>query len=301
MRSIVESKVEIKNCVVVIKETALRQSSRAAQFARRGDRTARRLIQAHDEHNRTAETVRNALARRGVRFKELLSPKLATSEARRRLAEADFIITVGGDGTALNSSHYVRDGHLLAVNSAPRDSIGHFCFATGADFTEKLDRVLSSRLRPIKLARLEVALDGKAVAELALNDVLIVHECPAATTRYIIEIGAREEEHRSSGLWVATAAGSTAGIKSAGGRRLPLGSRRMQYLIRELYRERGRSYNLTRGLVEEGEEIIVASKMPEGMLYIDGSRTSYRFPFGMRSRIRVAELSLKIYLKTARD
>ena len=287
--------------MVVMKETALKQSSRAARFARRGDRTARRLIHAHDEHNRTAETVRKALARRGVKFKELLTAKLATAEARRRLAEADFIITVGGDGTALNSSHYIREGQLLSVNSAPRDSIGHFCFATKADFADKLDRILSSELRPIKLARLEVALDQKVVAELALNDVLIAHECPAATTRYIIEIGGREEEHRSSGLWVATAAGSTAGIKSAGGRRLPHGSRRMQYLIRELYRERGRSYALTRGLVEEGEEIIVASKMPEGWLFIDGARTSYGFPFGMRARIRVAEHSLKIYLKTARE
>ncbi len=289
--------MEIKNCVVVLKETALKQSSRAAHFARRGDRTARRLIHAHDEHNRTADAVRNALARRGLKFKELLSAKLATAAAKRLLAGADFIIPVGGDGTALNSSHYVREGRLLAVNSAPRDSIGHFCFATRADFADKLDRVLSFEVRPMKLARLEVALDQKPVAELALNDVLIAHECPAATTRYIIEIGEREEEHRSSGLWVATAAGSTAGIKSAGGRRLPPGSRRMQYLIRELYRERDRSYGLTRGLVEEGEEIIVASKMPEGVLYINGSRTSYRFPFGMRARIRVAELSLKIYLK----
>ena len=287
--------------MVVLKETALEQSSRAARFARRGDRTARRLIHAHDEHNRTAETVRKALARRGVQFKELSTARLGTAEARRLLAGADFVITVGGDGTALNSSHYIREGQLLAVNSAPRDSIGHFCYATKADFTDKLDRVLNSQLRPTKLARLEVALDRKAVAELALNDVLITHECPAATTRYIIEIGAREEEHRSSGLWVATAAGSTAGIKSAGGRRLPRGSRRMQYLVRELYRERGRSYSLTRGLVEEGEEIIVASKMPEGVLYIDGARTSYGFPFGMRASIRVADLSLKIYLQSARE
>ena len=291
----------MNNCVVVIKETALSQSSRAASFARRGDRTARRLIHAHDEHHRTAEVVRKSLARRDVKFEELSTAKLTTSRAKRRLAEADFIVTIGGDGTALNSSHYIREGRLLAVNSAPRDSIGHFCFANRSNFNEKLDQILSSRLRPIKLARLEVALDDKAVPELALNDVLIAHDCPAATTRYIIEIGARAEEHRSSGLWVSTAAGSTAAIRSAGGRVLRLGSRRMQYLVRELYRERDRSYALRRGLLEEGEEILVASKMPEGVLYIDGWRTSYRFPFGMRARIKIAEMSLKIYLKARRD
>jgi NAD+ kinase len=295
------SEVDIGNCVVVIKETAMAQSSRAAQFARRGDATARRLIHAHDEHHRTVETVRKALARRGVEFAELLTPRLTTKGAKLRLAKADFIITIGGDGTALNSSHYVREGRLLAVNSAPRDSIGHFCFATRSSFAEKLDQILSSRLRVTKLARLEVALDDRIVSELALNDVLITHDCPAATTRYIIEIGANTEEHRNSGLWVSTAAGSTAGIKSAGGRALRLGSRRMQYLIRELYRERGKSYALRRGLLKDEEEIIVASKMPEGMLYIDGARTSYRFPFGMRARIRIAELSLNIYLKDVRS
>jgi len=292
--------VETDNCVVVIKETALSQSSRAASFARRGDATAHRLIHAHDEHHRTTDTVRKSLSRRGVKFAELSTAKLSTAGARRRLAEADFIITIGGDGTALNSSHYIREGRLLAVNSAPGDSVGHFCFANRSDINEKLDRIFSSRLRPIKLARLEVTLDRTPVAELALNDVLIAHDCPAATTRYIIEIGGEAEEHRSSGLWVSTAAGSTAGIKSAGGRVLRLGSRRMQYLIRELYRERGRSYALTRGLLEEGEEILVASKMPEGMLYIDGWRTSYRFPFGMRASIRTAELSLNIYLTALR-
>jgi NAD+ kinase len=296
-----QSEVEISNCVVVIKETALAQSSRAARFARRGDATARRLIHAHDEHHRTVETVRKVLAQRGVTAKEFLTSRLATAGAKRRLAKADFIITVGGDGTALNSSHYIREGRLLAVNSAPKDSIGHFCFANRSSFAEKLDQILSSRLRTTKLARLEVALDDTIVSELALNDVLVTHDCPAATTRYIIEIGANAEEHRSSGLWVSTAAGSTAGIKSAGGRMLRLGSRHMQYLIRELYRERGKSYALRRGLLEEEEEIIVASKMPEGMLYIDGARTSYRFPFGMRARIRIAEQSLNIYLKAVRS
>jgi hypothetical protein len=41
--------------------------------------------------------------------------------------------------------------------------------------------------------------------------------------------------------------------------------------------------------------------MPEGMLYIDGSRTRYSFPFGMRARIRISELGLNIYLKDAGD
>lgn len=281
--------------MLVIKETALSQSNRAARFARKGDATARRLIGAHSEHRKTVEAVRNALARRKIDFTEA-TPSRLNSSIRRKLAAADLVITIGGDGTALGTSHYVTNGALLGVNSAPGDSIGHFCFAQRKDFSIKLDQMIRARLRPVKLARLAVSLDEKPVAELALNDVLITHECPAATTRYIIEIADRAEEHRSSGVWISTAAGSTAGIRSAGGRALPLRSRRIQHVVRELYRERGRSYDLIQGIHSSGAVINVASKMPEGRLYIDGARTVYRFPFGTRAEVKLAPLDLRIFL-----
>ena len=287
--------MNIKTCVLVVKQSAIEQSDRARRLAARGDVTARSLIDAHNEHERTADHVRQTLANRGIEFVEMIPHKFKPSE-KRKLAAADFIVTVGGDGAVLGSSHYVRDGAMMGVNSAPHDSIGHFCFAQKSDFDEKLDDALEERLRLRKLARLVVFLDEKELPELALNDVLMAHNCPAATTRYIIQIGSDSEEHRSSGVWVSTAAGSTAGILSAGGKAMPRGSRRMQYLIRELYRERGRDYKLTRGMLDENGEILIASKMPEGEMYIDGSRTKYRFQFGMRARIKLAESDLKIFI-----
>jgi NAD+ kinase len=215
---------------------------------------------------------------------------------KRSLAAADLVVSVGGDGTVLSSSHYVRGGAMLGVNSAPGDSVGHFCSARRSDFDKKLDDILRDNLRPKKLARLAVSVGKRLLPEFALNDVLIAHKCPAATTRYIIKVGDQSEEHRSSGVWISTAAGSTAGILSAGGRVMSRGSRRMQYLIRELYREPGRSYKLTRGLLGEGDKIVVASKMPEGELYLDGSRTMYRFQFGARATVRLAESDLRIFL-----
>jgi NAD+ kinase len=287
--------MEITRCVMVIKETAITQNARAARFARSMDATARRLVRAHDEHNRTVDEVREALKGRGLKPDEM-TLRTPARKRRRSLAAADLIVTVGGDGTALASSHYVTRGALLAVNSAPRDSIGHFCFARRSDFAEKLEGILSGQLRPVELARLAVSLDGRALPELALNDVLIAHNSPAATTRYIIKVGDVEEEHRDSGLWISTAAGSTAGIRSAGGRVMPLGSSRIQYKVRELYKEQGHDYRLVHGMVAEGERIIIASKMTEGRLYIDGSRTAYDFLFGMRASVRLADLRLRIFL-----
>lgn len=287
--------MQTNNCLVIVKQTALAQGGRAASLAKEGDATAKRLLAADAEHNRTVEEVRRALRRRKITFAE--SP-LVNLDARLKgqLAFSDLVITIGGDGTALGASHYIRSGAMLGVNSAPGDSVGHFCSVNRKNFAERLDAILSGKWKAKELARLQVALDEKPLPELALNDVLIVHECPASTTRYLLKVGRREEEHRSSGVWISTAAGSTAGIGSAGGRRMPRGSRRIQFLVRELYREPKRLYALTRGFIESDDEIIVASKMSAGELYIDGAKTRYSFPFGARARISAAEHGLKIFL-----
>ena len=78
---------------------------------------------------------------------------------------------------------------------------------------------------------------------------------------------------------------------------MPLGSRRLQYQVRELYREPGRSYRMVRGYLRDEEKLVVASKMPEGELYIDGARTRYAFPFGMRAEIGLARTDLQIFLE----
>jgi len=287
--------MQINNCLVIIKQTAMAQGGRAASFARKGDETAKRLLHADAEQKRTVDAVRRALKSRKIAFAEGSLVKL-NAALKRQLAAADFVISIGGDGTALGASHYVRDAMMIGVNSAPGDSVGHFCSVNRKNFAERLDAILDLKWRPVELARLQITLDGKRLSELALNDVLITHYCPAATTRYLIRAGELEEEQRSSGIWISTAAGSTAGIGSAGGRRMSLRSRDIQFLVRELYREPEREYELTRGFVPPDSGVTIASKMPDGRLYIDGARTQYQFPFGARAHIEIAEKSLKLFL-----
>ncbi len=285
----------INNCLVIIKQTAVAQGGRAAAYARKGDETAKRLLHADAEQKRAVDAVRRALKNRKIPFEEgsltRINPAL-----KRQLVTADLVVSVGGDGTLLCASHYVREGMMIGVNSAPGDSVGHFCSTNRTNFAERLDAILELKWRPVELARLQITLDGKPLRELALNDTLITHYCPAATTRYLIEVGHHTEEHRSSGVWISTAAGSTAGIGSAGGRRMPLRSRHIQYLVRELYYEPDRKYELTRGLVPSDSGVTIASKMTDGRLYIDGARNQYLFPFGARAHIEIAQENLKLFL-----
>src|SRR5436305_1678553 len=127
------------------------------------------------------------------------------------------------------------------------------------------------------------------------------HEQPAATSRYRLHLGKLAEEHRSSGLWVATAAGSTAEIRSAGGQPMPLDARRLQFRARELYRPRdSKPAVLECGFVEAGQELVVESAMEAGWLYVDGARLATRFPFGCHAIFRVAEQPLLLFADSAR-
>jgi NAD+ kinase len=283
----------VPRIVLVVKRTVFARGGAAARMARRGDPTARRLHGADREHGRTLAAVRQALRERGLRAEEMAADELPARGGR--LARADLVISIGGDGTLLAASHYVATGALLGVNSAPGDSIGHFCSTRRAVFAATLDAVLEGRLRPVELARLALRIDGRLLREPALNDVLVAHPVPAATTRYRLTVGRRTEEHRSSGLWISTAAGSTAGIRSAGGRVMPRGSRRLQYLVRELLREPGRRYRLARGFVAPPAGLTASSKMPEGRFWIDGARTVYPFPFGARLYVDTSAPPLRLF------
>jgi NAD+ kinase len=284
--------MKVRRAAVVVKVTALRAlgPGRAAGAGA----SLRRLVAADRTHRRTLESVERALSSRSIPWDEIPAGRL-TEAACARIAAADLVIAVGGDGTVLAASHSVARGALLGVNSAPGDSVGHFCGACAEDIAPTLDAILTSRRKPRPVARLELRLSG-ALLPPALNDVLVAHFCPAATTRYGLQVGPKQESHRSSGLWISTAAGSTAGILSAGGRAMPLRSRRLQYRVRELYREPGRRYSLVGAVLPEDDGIVVESRMPEGRLYLDGSRLCYAFAFGARLHARIAPAPLALFL-----
>src|SRR5262249_13428177 len=115
--------MQINNCLVIIKQTAFAQGGRAATFARKSDETAKRLLHADREHNRAVAAARRALKSRKIAFTES-SIVPFNAALKRQLAEADLVVSVGGDGTLLRASHYVRDGMMIGVNSAPGDSVG---------------------------------------------------------------------------------------------------------------------------------------------------------------------------------
>ena len=242
-----------------------------------GDVAASRLSRAHASHEATLEATRKALRELG-----------AHAELRHRSLHApdepfDLVVTVGGDGTLLRVSQLVGEGcPVVAINSAPEDSIGYFSAGSGADVADVLSDALAGKLRATSLARMRVELDGEVVASRVLNDVLFSHVSPAATARYAIRLRGREEEQKSSGVWVATAAGSTAAIHSAGARPLPIGSQKLVFKVREPYPYGPRKLRLLDGTIGPREKLTLTSQVRSGRLFVDGPRHEHVVEIGAR-------------------
>jgi NAD+ kinase len=277
--------------VVVVRKTtpvealARRPDAKLQAAIAAHDPIASRVLTAHAEHTRTAQVVEAALQARDVRFQTVARFN------RRHAHWADLVITVGGDGTFLRASHCIdasphTDGPpMLAVNSAVTTSAGYFAAATEANFGEILTGLLSGGTRSRGLWRLQAAVNGVAVRDLALNDILLAHRSPAETTRYVLGVDGRTQEQKSSGLWIATAAGSTAAIRAAGGDRVALDGRRLQFRVRELMTWAVTGEPIIGGHVDRLE---VVSRMSRGALFIDGGHQRVPLGFGDRVTLTVA-------------
>jgi NAD+ kinase len=238
---------------------------RVQLLVRRRDRSVAHWLDAHEQHERTREAVRELLEKLGARVLVVRNPG-----AQFDPTDAVLVITVGGDGTLLAASHNVKNVPILGVNSAPRYSVGSYCAARRSNLGQLLPAALAGTLRGVTLTRMRVALNGRTRSRRILNEALFCHSTPAATSRYILSCRGIAEEQRTSGFWIGPAAGSGAAQRSAGGKVLPLTSRKLQLVVREPYLPPGKRYRLLRLLLGPTEKVSVKSNMQSGCIFLDG-------------------------------
>jgi len=247
-----------------------------------------RLKKAHERHLRTLDEIEKIMTARKVRYcKKRRGRKVDTTGF-------DRIITVGGDGTFLEAALQAKDQPVLGVNSDPLRSVGRFCAADVKSFARYLE-VLMDGSRQISLVnRLRFSNRRNGIKKDFLNDLLCCHRNPSFMSHYQLRIGRQAEEQRSSGLWVATAAGSTGAVHSAGGRILPLRSARFQYRPRELYIGQKNKYKLTGATLSSTAIVKITSYMTEGYCCIDGANIVVPFPFGEEVSISRSPQPLRV-------
>lgn len=281
--------------IVVVKRTAYRRfiveekDPRARELLRHRDPSVGNWLAAHREHERTMEALDRLLDRLGAQVLQVHRPH-AVFDA----SDATLVIAVGGDGTLLAASHSIDDQPILGVNSAPGHSVGFFSAARLKNLGTLVPRALEGRLPSVRLSRMEVRLNGRVRSRHVLNDALYAHSSPAATSKYILTIGGIEEKQRSSGFWIGPAAGSTAALRSAGGRVLPLGSTKLQLVVREPYSSSGRRCRLAKRVIDPGTSVTAQSEMDDAMLWLDGPYRQVAVRLGDRAEFALSDEPLRV-------
>ncbi|HUT76341.1 MAG TPA: NAD(+)/NADH kinase [Polyangia bacterium] len=247
-------------------------------LVQKDDPLVKPLVEAHDAHAESMAIIRRELERLPVDATWVHDLSGVVPD------EFDLVVAVGGDGTVLHASHAIGSTPVLGLNSSPSTSVGYLTAGAASQAGRLVERALAGELPVQRLYRMEVRVGDRVVTSRALNDVLVCHECPATTSRYKIRSGDRFEHQMSSGVWVATATGSTAAIGAAGGRAMRAGSRRLQFVVREPFPcggvDRLRAPRMVSGFVPPGQILEIRSRSTGARLYVDGPHVVFPLGFG---------------------
>lgn len=248
------------------------------------------IKRTHDQSERCFQVVTGVLERAGLNYRSELRSDSAD------YSNEDLVITLGGDGSFIDASHRVStDVPLLGVRSAT-SSHGHFCMADSNSFAAVLKSILSGEVRPRRLTRLSLTVDGEELPTKPLNEVLAGELDLAGTNRYELKVNGRTERQSGTGLVVGTASGSTGLLRSAGGIIQPVLARSFQYKPLLPILEPGERLRLPGGLVSPSAVLRVVSAMPAGLLHVDGRHIKYPFKRGSELQVRVSDQHLLAYV-----
>lgn len=231
---------------------------------------------------------------------------------RQYLPSIDFemcsvVVVIGQDGLVANVAKYVGDVPIIGVNPDPGRFDGVLLPFQLHNVRSTVLRVLNhqSRLQDVTLAEATLH-DGQKM--LAFNDFFIgAHTHVSA--RYELQIGNESEEQSSSGVLVATGAGSTGWISSVlnmtkgvadffvspidgqASMQMQRNDPRLTWVVREPFQSQTSGIQHVCGTIEKPDELILESRMSSGgVIFSDGIEADFLdFNGGAIVRIGVAD------------
>jgi len=216
----------------------------------------------------------------------------------------DLVVTLGQDGLVANTAKYVGDQPIVAVNPEPGRFDGILLPFLLEQAKPAVERVLEgkARVREVTLAEARLK-DGQRL--LAFNDLFIGARSHVSAF-YKITCGKKSEVHSSSGVLVATGAGSTGWVSSTfnmaagiaafcGGsfsKPAPMSweNNRLLFVVREPFISRHSQAGIVAGVLESGDELVMESLMPSGsVIFSDGMEADFlEFNSGAIAGLHVA-------------
>ncbi|MEO8495733.1 MAG: hypothetical protein ABI614_11725 [Planctomycetota bacterium] len=214
------------------------------------------------------------------------------------------VVVIGQDGLVANAAKYVGNLPIVGVNPDPARNDGVLLPFEVRAARSAVRRTIDgkAKTRDVTLAEVNTN-DGQRM--LAFNDFFI--GCRThVSARYTLEASGRLESQSSSGVLVATGAGSTGWLSSLfnmtdgisrmfGGSELPRPEltwedRRLVWAVREPFRSRHSSADLVAGQIDSDDELVIGSQMPtDGVIFSDGIESDFlEFASGAIARFSVS-------------
>jgi len=290
--------MRLDNVLVCMKRTLLERFRRRRYFRDRllekGKESPefRQIFLSHEQTLQARQMTLKTIKAMGFRYRLMTKPENMDESI------FDLAIVVGGDGTMLDYARHMRALPLLGVNSSPNTSVGRFHYTNAQALEQVLDEIQQGLVTPTQVVRLNVSINGEKKPFPALNEVLFAHKNPAATSKYTIRIGEKQEVQRSSGVWVATAAGSSGAIMSAGGHLQDMEAPGLQYRVREKFLSPldASEHSLLGGDLPKGH-IEFIDHMFNGAVFLDGMRGMYETGYWSRIAISSDGPKLSMFLR----
>lgn len=210
----------------------------------------------------------------------------------------DLIVSLGGDGTTLRTSHYIKDDTPLLPLRTGR-SIGVLCSGEADKAGSIIERLLEDDFSIEE--RMRVAAEFRGRKEYALNEVMVGNKYPRPSYYKLLFKG-KEEEQGSSGVVVSSGSGSTGWYgnvwETSNLKSFPRDSKKLRYIVREPMRVEEEGLELLHGEIEEGEEFKIESLMDfNGVICFDSAlKFMYDFPLGDTVKLSVSDEPLRVII-----
>jgi len=200
----------------------------------------------------------------------------------------DLVVTVGQDGIVVNTAKYLDGQPIVAVNPDPARFDGILLPFSPAAAATGVIHAAEGAAAVHRITMAEATFnDGQRL--LAFND-FYVGQRTHVSSRYTLGFEGQRERQSSSGVLVATGAGSTGWFSSTQnmadavthmllGEKAPAVPRmrfgwddpRLAFVVREPFRSKWSGVTLGAGLIDPGESLAIESHMPEsGVVFSDG-------------------------------
>jgi len=221
--------------------------------------------------------------------------------------ERDLVIAIGPDGLFANLAKYTKDIPILTVNPDPSRIDGVLMFHSAKGIAKKILALVEGEF-DCEEVTLAVARSNDGQELYAANDFLVGRR-DQVSAYYRIKYLDYEERQSSSGVLISTGMGSSGWMKSvfAGAQGVVRGAPRedvpfdrgeryLMFAVREPFPSSRTGTEVCFGIIEEGDELIVSSEMPEGgVIFSDGvADDAIEFNSGSTATISVARRVAKL-------